>query len=125
MRSNHFVSRRSFLGRVAAGGALVLASIHDWEQASAATEGEIDCTCPLCKTKFKAVVDFSGTSFGKRLDLKPIGAIRSPWRIPVCPKCQFVLFADKFSDDELKVLGEFVASEAYKEIGRASCRERV
>ena len=83
-----------------------------------ATETEEACTCPLCKTKFKAILDASGSSFGRRLDLKPIGAIVAPWRLPVCPKCKFVQFkdADKFKADELKALKKYVESDAYKSI---------
>ena len=38
-----------------------------------------ECVCPLCKTEFKAVLAGSGTMFNRRLDLRPVGAIRSPW----------------------------------------------
>ena len=41
--------------------------------ASADTKSVVDCTCPLCDTKFKATLAGSGTQFGQRLDLRPLG----------------------------------------------------
>ena len=81
----------------------------------AATESDEDFVCLLCKTKFSATLDSSGTTSGRRLDLKPLGSIRAPWRLPVCPKCRFVQYQDanKFSQEELKALREFVFSAAY------------
>ena len=79
----------------------------------------VDCVCPLCKTKFTAVLTMSGTMFNRRLDLRPVGAIRSPWPVPVCTKCGFAMFRqlnEKYTDDELDKLRKFVASEAYRKL---------
>ena len=58
----------------------------------------------------------SGTSFGKRLDLRAIGPTASPWSLPVCPKDHFVLFKQKFSPEELADLRSFVNSEPYQTV---------
>jgi len=50
------------------------------------TGGEIEMKCPLDGTTFKAWQDFSGTSFGNRLDLKTLGPTASPWSLAQCPK---------------------------------------
>ncbi len=83
------------------------------------TARSVDCVCPLCKTEFKAVVAMSGTMFNRRLDLRPLGAIRSPWPVPVCPKCGFALYKplnDKYTDEEVKKLRGFVNSAAYRKL---------
>jgi hypothetical protein len=84
----------------------------------AATEFEEDYVCLLCQTKFTAVLDGSGTTSGQRLDLKPLGSIRAPWRLPVCPKCRFVQYKEKekFTKEELTALKQYVNSADYKAI---------
>jgi uncharacterized protein (DUF2225 family) len=85
------------------------------------TSADLDFTCPICQTKFKAEVDISGTSFGQRLDLKPVGCIAAPTSIPVCPKCHFVLYKDDFSKEELEECRQVVDTAEYKRhSGRAS-----
>lgn len=64
-------------------------------------------SCPICNTKFKDLVAKSGTSFGKRLDLKPFGAVATPDPLPVCPICHFPVYMDKVSKqsrDSIKVI---------------------
>jgi len=82
--------------------------------AQAHTWADVEQTCPLCNTKFKARVDMSGTQFGMRLDLKPLGPIAAPWSVPVCPKCHFVLFDDEIAEDVLQRCRKIVAAEQYK-----------
>ncbi len=87
--------------------------------ASADTKSVVDCTCPLCDTKFKATLAGSGTQFGQRLDLRPLGAITSPWPIAVCPQCGFVLFKDqgeKYTAEELATLRGLVNADGYKKL---------
>jgi tetratricopeptide (TPR) repeat protein len=63
----------------------------------------------------------SGTQFGMRLDLKPLGPIAAPWRLPVCPKCHFVLFDSEIPGEELIRCKQIVQDDAYKQqTGRAS-----
>jgi hypothetical protein len=83
--------------------------------ARAHTSSVVERTCPLCEKAFTCQLDMSGTQFGMRLDLKPIGPIAAPWRIPVCPTCRFVVYADDISADELAICRRIVASPAYKE----------
>jgi uncharacterized protein (DUF2225 family) len=78
------------------------------------TASEVKKTCPVCKTEFKTMVDMLGTSFGMRLDLKKLGPIASPWRIPVCTKCKFVLYDDKIPEKDLAKCKEIVESKDYK-----------
>ena len=84
--------------------------------AGAHTTVEVEEICPLDGTKFVTTEDASGTSFGKRLDLKAVGPTASPWSIPVCPKDHFVLFKKKFSDEELADLRSFVSSKPYQAV---------
>lgn len=78
------------------------------------TSGMVKKTCPLCKHDFTCQLDMSGTQFGMRLDLKPLGPITAPWRIPVCPKCRFVLYDDDIPADDLEKCKEIVHGDAYK-----------
>ncbi|MFO0950259.1 MAG: DUF2225 domain-containing protein [Isosphaeraceae bacterium] len=87
------------------------------------TRGEVDQICPLCETKFKAVLSMSGTQFGMRLDLRQVGPIASPWLVAVCPKCGFVLFKGEgkfgnegYSQAELKAFRAVVNSPEYKRL---------
>lgn len=83
------------------------------------TRAVVDQTCPLCGTKFKATLAMSGTQFGQRLDLRPVGAIASPWPVAVCTKCGFVLFkeGDKdYTSKELETLRGLVNADEYKKL---------
>ena len=71
-------------------------------------------TCPLCETQFTARVPGSSSTFGQRLDFRPLGATCAPCALPVCPNDGFVRIGKDFSEEELSLLREFVASEAYK-----------
>ena len=84
--------------------------------ADAHTSAEVEEKCPLDGTIFTTTEDMSGTSFGKRLDLKAIGPTASPWSIPVCPKDHFVLFKKKFSKEEIADLRSFVGSKPYQAV---------
>ena len=80
--------------------------------ALADTSREEEFTCPLCQEVFSARVDLSGSTFDRRLDLKPLGAIVAPWRLPVCPKCHFVLI-DGIEETDYTRCREVVASDIY------------
>lgn len=77
------------------------------------TSGVTEQTCPLDGKTFKAELDMSGTTFGKQLDLKPVGPTAAPWRLPVCPLDGFVLYQKSFSDEELADFRAYVASAEY------------
>ena len=102
-------SRPTVFGLFTALGLLAFASVafsHMWS--------DEEFTCPLCAEKFVATVDGSGTSFGQRLDLKPLGLIAAPWRKPVCPKCHLVLYKNKIPKEDLPTLRKIVESAEYK-----------
>src|SRR5688572_10053646 len=82
------------------------------------TSGKVEKTCPLDGTKFTATVDFSGTSFGRQLDLRPVGPTPAPWAIPVCPKDHFPLFKREFSAAEIAALKAFVKTPEYQALSR-------
>ena len=77
----------------------------------ASTGGEVDFTCPLCHEEFKYWVQFSYTTFGRNLDLKPFGAAVIPSPVPKCPNCHFVFNDKMFDDDELSKLKEHIEKE--------------
>jgi hypothetical protein len=96
------------------GSMLLTASLLAYPMSAGAhTTAESDVKCPLDGTAFTATVDASGTQFGMRLDLKPLGPIAAPWRIPVCPKCHFVVFDEQLSAQQAASLRTLVASPAY------------
>jgi hypothetical protein len=72
------------------------------------TGGNVEYSCPICKTKFEAYTQFSGTSFGQNLDLRRYGAIMFPSPIPKCTNCDFVFDNDFFTEEEIdKLIIEF------------------
>lgn len=77
---------------------------------------DVEHTCPLNGEKFTAPTALSGTSFGRRLDLREIGPIASPWPMPTCPGSGFPLFEDEFTDAELAKLKAFVATADYRQL---------
>jgi|GEM_PF-5708192 len=72
-------------------------------------------TCPLTGTEFEAEIDVSGTSTCSRLDFKELGPISSPALLPVCPDDGLVLYREHFSEAELGVLREWVATRDYQD----------
>lgn len=56
------------------------------------TVAEESFTCPIDGKDFNQMMDASGTQYGLRLDLKPLGPTAAPWAVPECPKCGFVFF---------------------------------
>ncbi len=80
----------------------------------ALTTGNRSFTCPIDGNQWKQEVEMSGTSFGRRLDLRPIGPTGSPWTAPQCPKCRFVLFEDQTDKATVGKLKPYILSEAYQ-----------
>jgi uncharacterized C2H2 Zn-finger protein len=70
----------------------------------ASTVGEVEHTCPLCDTIFNYRVQFSYSTFGQNLDLRPWGAAIIPSPIPKCPNCNFVFGRNIFTEDEIETL---------------------
>ena len=77
------------------------------------TVGEQEFECPICSTRFNYRVQYSYTLFGKNLDLKPVGAAIIPTPIPKCEKCGFVFDNDLFSEEELKILKEYLSKNNF------------
>lgn len=97
-------------GRWLAGAVLAALAM----QAQALTFMKVDLVCPLDGEKFQATLAGSGTSFGQYLDLKPYGPTAAPWPLAKCPASGFVMYKDKFTEEELARLREYVASAEYR-----------
>ncbi len=54
---------------------------------------EREMACPLCGHDFYALLDVPDPDYEMRLDLKPLGALPGPWRLPECPKCGLVIYS--------------------------------
>lgn len=81
---------------------------------SAHTEYTANLVCPLDHKQFTYTLDGSGTSFTRRLDMKPMGPTPAPWRIGQCPSCGFVLYKKEYTDSEKVVLLEIVNTVEYR-----------
>jgi hypothetical protein len=89
--------------------------------AGAAKLVEREMKCPLCAHDFYAQLDVPDPDYEMRLDLKPLGAIPGPWRLPECPKCGFVIYTANMDKKELARARAAAASEDYrKTAGRSS-----
>jgi hypothetical protein len=97
-------------------GSLLAGLVTVWLPAVAvgATIQTIEMTCPYDGTKFEFVAQMSGTSFGSALDGMPMGAIRSPWPLAVCPTNGFVFLKESYTDEELERLRPLVLSPEYQ-----------
>ena len=93
-------------------------------KALALTFDEVEMVCPYDGTKFTFTAEASGTSFGRTLDLRPLGPIMSPWPMAVCPTNGFVFFKDKFDDEELKQLKPLILSPAYQALAKETAYYR-
>lgn len=80
----------------------------------AAPTFEKDFKCPICGADFKQQFEGSGTTFGPRLDFKPLGPTPAPWPIPACPHCGYVFFQNNPDKDSLKKLKPFINSAQFK-----------
>lgn len=93
---------------------LVMVACYFSIKVHASTIMEVDKVCPIDGEKFTATVAMSGTSWGRRFDLKQLGPIIQPWPIPICPKSGFAMYREDFSESELEHLKLFVMSEQYQ-----------
>jgi Uncharacterized protein conserved in bacteria (DUF2225) len=84
--------------------------------AAAATEKEVDVTCPIDGTSFKFTPDIRGAQTGIQLDLKPIGFLIAPSKVPVCPNNHFVVYKKEFTAAEKENLKKFVLSKEYQDL---------
>lgn len=81
---------------------------------NAMTLHTVEKTCPYDGTIFKFEEQGSGTAFDKTLDLMPVGAIRSPWPLAVCPTNGFVFIKSEYKPEELERLRPIVLSAEYQ-----------
>lgn len=89
--------------------------------AGAAKMVEREMKCQLCGHDFYAQLDVPDPDYEMRLDLKPLGAIPGPWRLPECPKCGFVIYSARLDKAELAQARAAAATEAYRNTaGRSS-----
>lgn len=89
--------------------------------AGAAKQVEREIKCPVCGHDFYTLLDVPDPDYEMRLDLKPLGAIPGPWRLPECPKCGFVIYSARLEGRELAKARAAAASEAYRaSAGRSS-----
>lgn len=100
------------------GGGLFVLIIFIRGLAAAAAVNEIEVTCPLDGTKFKSPVNLTGARIGMRLDLRPIGFMDVPPRIPVCPNNHFVVYKKEFTDAEKERLRKLVLSPEYQDLAK-------
>jgi len=100
--------RKSLVSFVLAGGFLAGVSAH------AMTRNAVEMVCPYDGVKFTFNDQMSGTSFDKRLDWMPVGAIESPWPLAACPTNGFVFLKEKYDADELERLRPLILSAEYQ-----------
>lgn len=82
---------------------------------------EREMACPVCGELFYAKLDVDSPAYDMRLDLKPVGEISEPWRLPECPRCGFVVYKAPLSRAETAACRAVVYSPEYKKaLGRSS-----
>jgi hypothetical protein len=89
---------------------LLLFPVTGW----ASTFAKETFTCPIGGEVFEAYVPVTGSQFGKMLDLKPYGAIATPYPHPVCPGNGFVMYKKEFTEDDINNLTPFILSPTYQ-----------
>jgi hypothetical protein len=83
---------------------IILPLVFSITNVSASTGGEVEFTCPLCGTTFDYFVQFSYSTFGRNLDMRPWGAAIIPSPIPKCTNCKFIFSGNIFTEDEVEKL---------------------
>lgn len=97
-----------------------LSAVLDAAPARATTVSTVDFICPLCQTHFRQQMTTSSTSWGQRLDLLPVGNASYPWPMAKCPKCNLVLYKERFTRREIEGLRSFVFSDEYRALSPRS-----
>ena len=80
----------------------------------ASTASKVEMTCPYDGTRFSFTRQSAGTSFDKTLDLRPLGAIVSPWPLAVCPTNGFVFLKPEYTEAEFEALRPLILSREYQ-----------
>ena len=77
------------------------------------TTSEVEMTCPLDGSRFKALQNISRASFGARLDLKKTGPIAEAPQLVRCPQCRLPLYKETFTDAEKTSLRDIVSTDDF------------
>lgn len=86
--------------------------------AAALTYQQVTVTCPLDGTVIEYGAMGSGTSFGQRLDLMPIGPIDPTPPLPTCPKDGFIVFDEQLSEADRAKVKALVATPEYAKLAK-------
>lgn len=76
--------------------------------------------CPIDDSKFTQRIETSAQPVGVRLDLKRLGDVMEPTTLPQCPKCHFVIFTEKWTDELVARLKPFVLGPDYRLVASKS-----
>lgn len=113
-------SKPTQLGRVLRAAAITAATMAGTmlasHNATASTSYETTVTCPIDGQTFTTIMLGSYFQSSMRLDFKPIGALITPYPYPVCPGNGFVMYQDRFSNEELNALRTIVLSDEYRRL---------
>jgi TPR repeat protein len=94
--------------------ALVLSLVPHTARASIIKE--VSFTCPIGGETFSSLAQLSGYQAGSFLDFKPYGRLAAPSPLPRCPSNGMVMYKNKFTQEELARLEEYVLSEEYQNL---------
>lgn len=75
-----------------------------------------ELTCPIGGETFDVLQLGTHSTFGIYLDRRPVSYLGLPGPLPVCPKNGMVVTRPKYTDEELKKIGDALATEEYKKI---------
>ena len=84
-----------------------------------------EISCPVCGRVFYAELDVPDSEYDMRLDLKPVGDVPAPWRLPDCPACGFIVYRLSMPKAELEKCRAVTASGDYKKNLKRSSYFRV
>lgn len=73
-----------------------------------------DVKCPIGGEVFRSFKIKSSSSFGRHLDLQPKSSAGDKLFPIECPSNGFVIFGDKFTDDQTRILEDHLSSEEYQ-----------
>jgi hypothetical protein len=71
--------------------------------------------CSIGGGEFSKNIPISSHQVGIRTDDKPFGMLEAPWPLPVCPENGFVMYKDKFTNEEIENIKPYIFSSEYQE----------
>lgn len=75
-----------------------------------------ELTCPIGGDSFPVLQLGTHSTFGIYLDLRPVSYLGLPAPLPVCPKNGMVVTRPKYTDEELKKIGDAIDTAEYRKI---------